>query len=105
MEGGQPFDTPDDRDETQREISFQVGKGCSTSAPPQAYSLLIVTSGKTIVGLDMGILTMRKGETAEFVIAPELAFGDMGCPPRIPPNITVEYEVTLLEFSLHWDVR
>ena len=31
---------------------------------------------------------MRKNELARFLVRAEYAFGDLGCPPRIPPEAT-----------------
>ncbi|NXD13728.1 FKBP6 isomerase, partial [Nothocercus nigrocapillus] len=52
----------------------------------------------TLWGLEIGLLTMRKGELARFVFAPDYAYGKLGCPPLIPPNATVLFEVELLDF-------
>lgn len=48
-----------------------------------------------IPGLSLAVATMRKGEIARFLVAPQYAFGRMGCPPRIPANATILYEVEL----------
>ncbi|XP_072516501.1 inactive peptidyl-prolyl cis-trans isomerase FKBP6 [Salminus brasiliensis] len=52
----------------------------------------------TLCGLELGLLTMRKGECSRFLFKPSYAFGDMGCPPLIPPVATVLYEVQVLDF-------
>ncbi|KAM6049601.1 inactive peptidyl-prolyl cis-trans isomerase FKBP6 isoform 2-T2 [Chlamydotis macqueenii] len=52
----------------------------------------------TLRGLEIGILTMKKGEVARFVFMPNYAYGQMGCPPLIPPNATVMFEVEVLDF-------
>ncbi|KAL0994506.1 hypothetical protein UPYG_G00123150 [Umbra pygmaea] len=52
----------------------------------------------TLYGLELGILTMRKGEFSRFLFLPEYAYGAMGCPPLIPPVATVLYEVQVLDF-------
>ncbi|XP_068199419.1 inactive peptidyl-prolyl cis-trans isomerase FKBP6-like [Antennarius striatus] len=52
----------------------------------------------TVYGLQMGLLTMRKGEFSRFLFQPQYAYGDMGCPPLIPPAAVVLYEVQLLDF-------
>ena len=36
----------------------------------------------------MGVATMKKSETARFLVKSDYAFGKMGCPPRIPPDAT-----------------
>ncbi|KAM6462471.1 inactive peptidyl-prolyl cis-trans isomerase FKBP6 isoform 2-T2 [Liasis olivaceus] len=52
----------------------------------------------TLWGMEVGLLTMRKGELARFLFKPNYAFGTLGCPPLIPPNSTVLFEVELLDF-------
>ncbi|KAI4875734.1 hypothetical protein NFI96_024253, partial [Prochilodus magdalenae] len=52
----------------------------------------------TLCGLELGLLTMRKGEFSRFLLQPDYAFGVMGCPPLIPPSTTVLYEVQVLDF-------
>ncbi|NXL87660.1 FKBP6 isomerase, partial [Alectura lathami] len=52
----------------------------------------------TLAGLEIGLLTMKKGEAARFIIAPSYAYGQQGCPPLIPPAATVVFEVELLDF-------
>ncbi len=44
--------------------------------------------GEVIVGLDLGVRTMKRGEKARFILAPECAFGRLGVKPRIPPSAT-----------------
>ncbi|KFP29338.1 Peptidyl-prolyl cis-trans isomerase FKBP6, partial [Colius striatus] len=60
----------------------------------------LVKLGKeiTLLGLKVGLLTMKKEEMAIFIFLPEYAYGSMGCPPLIPPNATVMFEVELLDF-------
>lgn len=49
-----------------------------------------------IPGLFLAVATMRKGEVARVLVGPQYAFGPKGCPPRIPANATILYEVELL---------
>ncbi|XP_075761140.1 inactive peptidyl-prolyl cis-trans isomerase FKBP6 isoform X2 [Pelodiscus sinensis] len=52
----------------------------------------------TLLGMEVGLLTMKKGELARFLFMPSYAYGALGCPPLIPPNATVLFEIELLDF-------
>ncbi|XP_069920629.1 inactive peptidyl-prolyl cis-trans isomerase FKBP6 isoform X3 [Oryctolagus cuniculus] len=52
----------------------------------------------TLWGMELGLLSMRRGELARFLFTPTYAYGALGCPPLIPPNTTVLFEIELLDF-------
>uniref|UniRef100_A0A8C5LQF6 peptidylprolyl isomerase n=1 Tax=Leptobrachium leishanense TaxID=445787 RepID=A0A8C5LQF6_9ANUR len=60
--------------------------------------LMKIGEDVTLLGMEIGLLTMQKGELSRFIYSPEYAFGNMGCPPLIPPSATVLFEVELLDF-------
>ncbi|GJR78662.1 FKBP-type peptidyl-prolyl cis-trans isomerase domain-containing protein [Tanacetum coccineum] len=60
--------------------------------------------GHVIQGWDDGIKTMKKGEKALFTIPPELAYGESGSPPTIPPNSTLQFEIELLSWTKVKDI-
>jgi FK506-binding protein 4/5 len=41
---------------------------------------------------------MKRGEISLFTIPPELAYGASGS-PRIPPNATLQFDITLLSWT------
>jgi FK506-binding protein 6 len=53
---------------------------------------------KEIRGFELGVATMKRGELSRFMIYPEYAFGKMGCPPRIPAEAQVMFEIELISF-------
>lgn len=42
---------------------------------------------------------MRKGERAVFTIPPDLAYGEAGSPPMVPPNSTLIFDVELISWN------
>ena len=57
--------------------------------------IFTIGEGKVIKGWEIGIGGMLPGERAEFTIGPEYAYGEAGCPPKIPPNATLKFTVEL----------
>eukprot|EP00112_Aurelia_sp_Birch-Aquarium-sp1_P024134 Seg748.1 transcript_id=Seg748.1/GoldUCD/mRNA.D3Y31 product="Inactive peptidyl-prolyl cis-trans isomerase FKBP6" protein_id=Seg748.1/GoldUCD/D3Y31 len=55
-------------------------------------------AGEQILGWEIAIPTMKKGEKSRFLVKSEYAYGKMGCPPRIPANATVLFLIEVLHF-------
>ncbi|KAJ3088825.1 hypothetical protein HK102_007841 [Quaeritorhiza haematococci] len=54
--------------------------------------------GQVIKGWDTGVATMKKYERALLTLSPDYAYGSSGAGEKIPPNSTLQFEVTLLDW-------
>jgi peptidylprolyl isomerase len=78
-------------------VNYKNGKEFDSSwsrSEPFPFSL---GGGEVIPGWDQGIVGMKVGGRRELIIPPELAYGEEGRPPAIPPNETLVFVVDLLE--------
>lgn len=69
------------------------GERFDSTRAPFRFSL---GGGQNIPGWDEGVTGMRVGGVRRLVVPPELAYGDDGLPPRIPPDATLVYRIELL---------
>lgn len=55
-------------------------------------------AANTFPGAHMAVSSMELKEVSRFIIKPSLAFGEAGCPPRVPPgNIIASMQTALLQ--------
>lgn len=62
-------------------------------------------NGEVVEGLEKAVMTMLKGEEAQFVISYNLLFHEMGCPPRVKPKADGLFIVKLIDFMLVGDAN
>ncbi len=67
----------------------------STRSQPEPFRFSL-GGGQNIPGWDEGVAGMRVGGVRRVVIPPELAYGEDGLPPRVPPGATLVYRIELL---------
>jgi len=80
------------------EVKLITGDLCYSSKEDGPKELLIGKSGE-ISGLEEGILLLRVGDKAKFIVPSHLAYGLLGDEKKIPKRATLVYDRELLEIK------
>lgn len=80
------------------DVKLITGDLCYSSKDDGAKEFIIGKSNE-ISGLEEGILLMKEGDKAKFIIPSHLAFGLLGDEGKIPKRATLIYDVELLKIK------
>jgi peptidylprolyl isomerase len=76
-------------------VNYESEKEFDTSWGREPFTFQL-GAGMVIPGWDQGVEGMKVGGRRELIIPPDLAYGEQGAPPSIPPNETLVFVVDLV---------
>jgi FKBP-type peptidyl-prolyl cis-trans isomerase FkpA len=79
-------------------VSLLNGEKCYSSEET-GNKIFVVGKGGIEAGLEEGILFLKKGDRAKFILPSHLAFGLVGDGNKIPAKATLVYDVELIDLQ------
>jgi FKBP-type peptidyl-prolyl cis-trans isomerase len=95
---GQPA-KPGDRVQVLYRGTLLDGKEFDSNRNHDAPFVFTLGMGQVIKGWDKGVVGMKPGGKRKLTIPPDLAYGNKGRRPKIPPNTTLVFEIELLRIG------
>jgi peptidylprolyl isomerase len=80
-------------------VDYKNGKEFDSSWSRNEPFPFTLGTASVIPGWEQGVEGMKVGGRRELIIPPELAYGEEGRPPAIPPNETLVFVIDLLEVN------
>lgn len=78
------------------EGAYTVAKPVETTSPGEPLSFT-VAANQVAEGLDVAVQRLKVGDFAMITCVPNLAYGEDGIPPSVPPRAHIIYEVIIKE--------
>lgn len=102
IQDGEGEERPDDGYEVTVHYTgtFEDGKEFDSSHSRGSPFNFTLGTGSVIKGWEIAVKTMKRNEIAKFSLPPELAYGERGSPPSIPPNARLIFIIELMDWAI-----